>query len=54
MKTQEKLQLVDLLLRRRVFDKRKMISASSHIDKNRKKAAGWNSVEIIRKFRGAI
>ncbi len=55
MTTKEKSQLVELLTQHRVRDRKKMLEASQNIDRLRKKAPrGWNSVEIIRKFRGPI
>lgn len=55
MTAKEKSQLVELLIRHRVRDRKKMLEASHNIDKLRRKApSGWNSVEIIRKFRGPI
>lgn len=55
MTLKEKSQLVELLTQHRVRDHKRMLEASRNIDKLRKKApVGWNSVEIIRKFRGAL
>lgn len=45
---------VQYLIGAKVHDRKKMIRASQHIDALRKKVKGINSVEIIRKYRGAI
>lgn len=55
MTTKEKAHLVEILTQYRVRDRKRMLEASQNIDKLRKKAPkGWNSVEVIRKFRGPI
>ena len=45
---------VEFLIGARIYDRKKMRKASCNIDKLQRKVSGLNSVEIIRKFRGAI
>lgn len=45
---------VEFLIGGRIRNRKKMVEASQHIDKLCRQVKGLSSVEIIRKFRGAI
>ena len=54
MTLKEKSQLVELLTHQRIRDCKKMRQVSLKVDRLRRKVKGESSVEIIRRFRGAI
>lgn len=45
---------IKFLIGAKIYDRKKMAEASRNIDKLQRKVSGLRSVEIIRKFRGAI
>lgn len=54
----ENLQLIqkraEYLIGGKIRNQKRILEASCNIDKLRRKVSGYNSVEIIRKFRGEI